>query len=586
MKLNSISMFLLFTISAAFSQEAQEPIKFQINSKDSGAPVAAAPIVQSAPLNLQALTAKDSENFEDYSKRYSLIEDSISATYKAIEAAKKQAEAGLPPLKPKGEFEKQAEADARAVKYNAEIASRIEKDAKPLNARLAELQKAKAKILENQISLYGSLDIKSNPSAASVWVGKEEIGTTPAEYKLLIPGTVKIRLQKEGYNPWDTTLQAAPMAKLKLDVVLEEKSIYSQKNEISFSQILSKDTTVQGYEARIKRVKARKVEINKEIKQILENFQSNYPALEPQRNGETAKEFEERREERATEMAQQFVELQKKHDAYNRKLTSSITVLNDYIVATQSSLFSEIAVTAKISLGEYNSEAETFEFTAQDTVSRKSPFYFNGKVGVPLEAAKNLNRKVPGFIAGLQFINFPFNADSASVNLAMSGLQFSMNGQDLKVNGSFSEIERYKSMEGYNAWKLRADSLLSGKLKAYGLDYAYLDYANTINTAAAGDAAKSESKGTDGLGWRGITRIIAFSAAAISGAAAIYKHSESKNNIEELNSMKHPDYNNVERWKEQYNVKADEVKSKEKQRNIFGALAGVCAFSGVVTFFF
>jgi hypothetical protein len=556
MKLKLTSLFLLFAISAAFSQEAQ-----------------------GIPLNLSALTARDSENFEDYSIRHALIGDSIFAIHKSIEAAKKKAEAELPPIKPKDEFEKQAEYDARVSKWNAEISARTEKDTKALKARLAELEKAKAKVIENQASLYASVEIKSEP-LADAWINGEAMAT-PIEYKSLVPGTVKIRLQKEGYNPWDSTLQVPPRAILKLYVVLEEKSIFSQENEINFSKILSKDTTVDGYKARIKRIKARKTEVGKEIKQILENFQKNYPILEPQKNGETPSEFEKRREEHEKEVARQFVELQKKNDVYNRKLTYSIAVLDDYIVATQSSLLASIAATANIKLGAYDSEMETFEFVAQDTANKKSPFYFNGKVGVPLNTAKNMNRNVPGFIAGLQFINFPFNADSASVNLAMSGLQLSMNGQSLKVSGSFGEIERYKSMEGYNDWKLRADSLLSGTLKAYGLDYAF------AMNAAAKDVAKIEDKKTGGrlLGWRGITRITAFSATAILGAASIYKHSESKNRLKELDDLKSQAVN-TDKWIKQYSAKADEIKNEEKQRNIYGASAGVCALSGSVTFFF
>jgi hypothetical protein len=601
MKLNSVALFLLLVVSVVFSQEAQEPIKFQVPENLNGVPTVTQQqlkpntAAQNVPLNLSVLTAADSENFQDYSQRYILMEDSISAIRKAIETAKNKAETELPPPKPKGEFEKQADYDARASKWNTDVAARIEKDTKALNSRLAELESAKAKILKNQTSLYASIDIKSNPSDVFVWLGKEKIGegpeeykigATPVEYKLLIPGTVKIRLQKEGYNPWDSTLQVAPRAKLKLDVVLEEKSIFSQKNEINFSQILSKDTTVQGYEARIKMIEARQTEINNEIKLLLENFQNSYPALEPKKEGETSEEFEKRREKWTKEGTLRFVELQKKHEAYNRKLSSSIAVLNDYIIATQSSLLKEIAMTAKINLGTYDSEGETFELVAQDTANRKSPFYFNGKVGVPLNMAKDLNRNIPGFVAGLQFINFPFNTDSASVNLAMSGLQLSMNGQDLKVSGSFSEIERYKSMEGYKVWKLRADSLLSGKLKADGLGYSY-----AMNTAAkdvvASDVAKNEE--AKGLGWRGITRIIAFSAAAVFGAASVYRHLESSHRLNELESLKTPFYDDngsTDVWEGQYNAKADEINDKEKQRNMFGALAGVCAFYGVVTFFF
>jgi len=87
-------------------------------------------------------------------------------------------------------------------------------------------------------------------------------------------------------------------------------------------------------------------------------------------------------------------------------------------------------------------------------------------------------------------------------------------------------------------------------------------------------------------GWRDITRIASFSVAAISGAVAVFKHLESKSRLKELDDMKRPIDVNEKEWKKQYNEKADEVREKEKQRNIFSALSGVCIILGGVTFFF
>jgi len=108
---------------------------------------------------------------------------------------------------------------------------------------------------------------------------------------------------------------------------------------------------------------------------------------------------------------------------------------------------------------------------------------------------------------------------------------------------------------------------------------------NDLN-ATAKDATKIADKETsDGLGWRGITRIVFFSAAAILGAATTYKHLEARNRLSELDDLKIPS-GNIAEWKEQYNAKADEVRESEKQRNTFGAAAGGCVFFGMVTFFF
>jgi len=103
----------------------------------------------------------------------------------------------------------------------------------------------------------------------------------------------------------------------------------------------------------------------------------------------------------------------------------------------------------------------------------------------------------------------------------------------------------------------------------------------------AAETSKSEG---GGFGWRGITRIVFFSAATVLGAAAIYRHIDSSDRLKELDILKNKIFydgnNGYETWKKKYSDKADEVREKEKQRNIFGISAGVCVLAGGVTFFF
>jgi hypothetical protein len=567
---------VLLLASVIYSQG----IKFEIPTDESGLPTAPPPkqepqklgIASGRPLNLAELSAKDTASFETYKKRQMLVQDSISATYNQIDAVKKKTTSFMPKLEPKSEFEKQAEYDARQSKWNMELGQRIEKDTKSLTQRLAELEKAKAKIQENQASLYGSVDIKSSPPAVSIYLGREEIGATPAEYSLLIPGEAKISLRKEGYNQFDTSLQVTPGAKFKLNVILEEKSIFSSENEIDFNKLLSKDTTVLGYEARIERVKARKTEIDGEIKQILEDFKTSYPPLEPQKAGELPEDFEKRKKAWNNEGMRLFSEFQKKHETYSTKLARSVETLQDYIIATQSTIMTEVAALAKTELGAYDAEKETFELVAQDSSNSKSPFYFSGKVGVPVVVAKELNRTAPGFVIGFQFINYPFEAESENVNLAMSKLQISHNGKELNVQGSFSEIKRYVPMKGYNDWKQHADSLLSGKLKAQGLDYAY-----AMGRGAAKDAAKKDSEPGDGLGWRGWTRIGTYALAAGLAGAAVFMHLEAGKYADNASKAE-----NQNQFDENENLFNDSVNKK-----IYcGIGAGVLAIAGTATFFF
>jgi len=98
-------------------------------------------------------------------------------------------------------------------------------------------------------------------------------------------------------------------------------------------------------------------------------------------------------------------------------------------------------------------------------------------------------------------------------------------------------------------------------------------------------AAETQKSEGGGLGWRGITRIAVFSAAAILGGVTIFKHLEAKDKSKELDNLKSQAVDTDE-WINQYYAKADEFIEKEKQRNLFATLAGVCVLSGAVTFFF
>jgi len=289
--MNRVVLFLIvFVLSFAFAQEGG--IKFEIPPKPephkSGA-------TANRPLNLAELSAKDTASFATYSKRIALVQDSISAMQREIENAKKRSQSQLPALEPKGEYEKQTEFDARKAKYEKELADRTQRDSKPFTDRLAELEAAKKKIESNQVLLYCSVEIKTNPGAASIYLNKEEIGASPAEYNLALPGYTVIKIQKENYEPWDTTLTLQPAQKLKINVVLQEKSIFSKEGEIDFPKTLAKDTTIAGYQARMGRVTARIKQIDGEIKTIVADFSNIYPTLEPQKPEETLQDFEHRK---------------------------------------------------------------------------------------------------------------------------------------------------------------------------------------------------------------------------------------------------------------------------------------------------
>lgn len=588
----SLFFIPLAALSLAFAQEGA--IKFQV-MRDTASLPAARPSKQE-PLNLKELSAKDTASFETYSKRWALVQDSISATQKEIENAKKRAQSQIPAFEPKGEYEKQAEFDARKIKWEKELGERVQRDSKLLIDRLVELEKAKEKIEENQASLYCTIEIKTSPEAASIYLNKEEIGASPAKYNLALPGYTVIRIQKENYEPWDTAFTLQPSQKIKISAVLQEKSVFSDSGKIDFPKILAKDTTVYGFRERINRVKARIKQIDGELKTIIENFSNTYPALESQKPNETKEDFELRKTAWNNEGIRQVGVLRYKHETYKNKLIRSIKVIEDNIIATESLLIAETPLNAKITLGVYDVEKEAFEIEVQDTVNAKTPFHFVGKVGVPIDTAKVMNRSTDGFIAGVSYLSYPFVLGDSSFNLAMKEVSISRKAMPLKVDGAFRPLGRFEAKKGYGKWRTHADSLLSGALKAQGLDLNYAlkddkasEAAKAVETGGAGGAASG------GLGWRGWTRILAFTATATCGTLAVIKHLKAGDYADRFDAIKReaPKTNangEYDVWLRKNNdslkKNKDIVSDNDSYRNIYGAVAGVFAVGGTLTFIF
>jgi len=551
-------------------------------------------VAEKKPLDLAELSAKDTASFETYSHRIALVQDSITATQKEIENTKKKI-AKQTPLKPKGEYEKKTEFDARKAKWEKEIDEKTLQDSKHLADRLSELEIAKKHIEENQKSLYCTLDITTHPGAASIYFNKEEIGASPAEYHLALPGYAVIRIQKENFYPWDTTLTLNPAQKLKLDILLQEKTIFSEEGEIYFLRTLARDTTVAGYRARIERVKARIAQIDEEIKVIFEKFPETYPALEPQRPDENLHEFERRKNSWQNEGERQIRALKDKYNSYRAKLTRSIETIGENIIATESKLIAEQRPNARITLGNYDADKESFEIEVQDTANALSPFHFVGKVGIPRDTAKVMNKSTEGFFAGVSYLNYPFVYGDSSFNLAMKEIAVYRKNVHLKAAGAFKNIGRFEAMEGYNQWRPHADSLLNSALRVQGFDVNYALKGERAKIAAEDAAATSEENNarSGGLGWRGWTRILTFTAAAGLGAVAVVTHLDAEKNKKDFNNAKNEEPTTTKNLEADYTTwyngledKKKDVEKKEKNRTYFSVGAGAFAVAGILTFVF
>jgi hypothetical protein len=107
------------------------------------------------------------------------------------------------------------------------------------------------------------------------------------------------------------------------------------------------------------------------------------------------------------------------------------------------------------------------------------------------------------------------------------------------------------------------------------------------------DIVKKEEKSSGSpFGWRGWTRIVAFTGTVVFGGFAIYKQKEANKHIANINSLRKRVPSEISTpkshadWIESYEVSRKGVKDNETQRNIFGAFAGGFALAGIATFFF
>jgi len=605
--MKKVPFFLAISLlSLVFAQEGPIRIKIPLDSTGmliptplrSEMPVQKLGLSSNRQLNLAELTVKDTASFETYSRRLALVQDSISAMQKEIDNSKKRTAAQMPPLEPKGEYEKQSEFDERKAKRERELGERMMRDYKPFAERLVELEKAKKKIEDNRSALYCTLEIKTN-LPATILLNNEEIGTSPAKYDRVLPGSTVIKLLKDKYEPWDTTLTLQPAQKLKLNVTLEEKSIFSKEDEINFPKIIARDTTVQGYRARMDRVKARMKQVDVEIKTILENFGKTYPPLEPKKPEETQQDFESRQAIWHDEGIRQVGVLKYKHEAYTNQLIRTLNALENNVIATESQLIAETPPSAQITLGAYDVEREIFEFEVQDTAKVKSPFIFAGRVGIPRDTAKAMNRSTDGFLVGISYLNYPFVFKDSSFNLAMKNLSLSRKAVPLKLEGGFKTLNRFELLEGYNKWRAHADSLLSGSLKinaCLDLDYVVgkkrCEGFNTPITATAEPSTQSGSSGGLDLDWRTWTRIVAFSAATVFGILTISKHLDVVDYTNKANDMHMPNPSSPDypQWYENNGNTYSNYVTKRKAANdskfIFGIGTGIFAAAGIATFYF
>jgi serine/threonine-protein kinase len=67
----------------------------------------------------------------------------------------------------------------------------------------------------------GALVVDSRPTAAKVFVDGKLVGTTPLQVDSVDPGTHVVRMEREGYGPWSTSVRVAPGERSRVSASLE-----------------------------------------------------------------------------------------------------------------------------------------------------------------------------------------------------------------------------------------------------------------------------------------------------------------------------------------------------------------------------
>lgn len=185
-------------------------------------------------LDLAKLTAEDSEDFAEYTKRISLIEESAKTIEVMLQAQLSSTGDSLPPLAPKAEDESDSSFEARKSQYELEVfkATRQKEDAALLMKRLGEMNSAANKLRKIQMGMLSSLLVKTVPDQASVHISSQDLVlTSPAQFEHVKPGDITVSVTCEGYAPSFLPLVIKPHEKREVNVDLVPESFLADSQK-------------------------------------------------------------------------------------------------------------------------------------------------------------------------------------------------------------------------------------------------------------------------------------------------------------------------------------------------------------------
>lgn len=92
------------------------------------------------------------------------------------------------------------------------------------NVRITPQSAGQTITLNNPLPIYGSLIVDGSPADVAVYVDGKKVGTSPLFVSELLIGTHKIRLEKDGYDQQEKTVQIAENQESMLDFTLAKET--------------------------------------------------------------------------------------------------------------------------------------------------------------------------------------------------------------------------------------------------------------------------------------------------------------------------------------------------------------------------
>ena len=405
--------------------------------------------------------------------------------------------------------------------------------------------------------------------AAQLKAAQQAQGEVPAEEAPKDEKKAEDQLQKTGFVSYEAYLDSIELiAKLLLPMVLEKKQLVAldkkKMDKLTATIRLSQDIQPEWND--MLQENAEDVsEYKKREDKFKENI-SNMKVMSARINSLLKK----------LNVSESDMEiLEKKNYLYARRMERACELMQSYILKEESQVLNTGKKEFPMTLNNYDAEKEEYQVNIKD-LSSNAPFDYHGIIKVQSRLAETIDGEPDGFTASIDYINYPFVADGAKVYPGAKKAYIYYEDREVYTIGAFKGIDGFEWREGYGEWALRADSIISGKLKYKSLTPQH--------------AMKKEPYWTA----KRIFRATAFTLSAASLGLGIWQNYEVANknkNAKKLYSeaLTAAIIGNEEAHKQNaraYDNKINSLQNSQMARNGLYISAGVFSIAGVASFFF